>query len=61
MRQCPKCKVISKLSSPACESCGLQFFKVPSSRRQKLTAACFRIGGGAILLAVAAAVVLRLT
>lgn len=58
MRQCPSCKTIISFSAPICEHCGLQFYK--RSRWPSLTAICLRIGGGAILLAAAAAIVLKL-
>jgi len=61
MRQCPKCKYISEFTSPSCARCGLQFLEVPKTRWRNMTADCLRIGGGAILLAAAAAIVLRLT
>jgi hypothetical protein len=58
MRQCPNCRGITSFSSPNCEQCGFRFFK---SRFRNLTGTCLRIGGGAILLAVAAMAILRLT
>jgi len=58
MRQCPSCRTVSSFSTPTCEHCGLQFFK--GSRWSNLTAICLRIGGGAILLAAVAAIMLRL-
>lgn len=57
MRQCPSCRTVSPFSAPTCENCGLQFYK--TSRWLNLTGICLRIGGGAILLAAAVAMVLR--
>jgi hypothetical protein len=58
MRQCPSCRNVSSFSAPTCEHCGLRFYK--GYRWPSLTAICLRIGGGAILLAAVAAIVLKL-
>jgi len=60
MRQCPSCRTINSFTSPVCDHCGLKFYKASGARLNNLTGTCLRIGGGAILLAVAAAVILRL-
>ena len=57
MRQCPSCRTLSSFSAPICEHCGLRFYK--GSRWPTMTAICLRIGGGAILLAAVAAIVLK--
>lgn len=60
MRQCPSCRTVINFSSPTCEHCGLRFFK-SSARLSNITGICLRIGGGAILLATVAIIVLRMT
>jgi len=60
MRQCPNCRTVNSFSSPTCENCGLRFFK-SSGSRLSTTGTCLRIGGGAILLAAVAIIILRMT
>ena len=60
MRQCPSCRTVNSFSSPICDRCGLRFFKT-NSRISTMTGTCLRIGGGAILLAAVAIIVLRMT
>ena len=60
MRQCPSCRTVNSFSSPTCDHCGLRFFK-SGSRLSNMTGTCLRIGGGAILLAAVAIIVLRMT
>jgi hypothetical protein len=60
MRQCPSCRTINSFSAPNCERCGLRFYK-STSRISNMTGTCLRIGGGAILLAAVAIIVLRMT
>ena len=60
MRQCPSCRAVSSFSSPTCDRCGLRFFK-SGTRIPNMTGTCLRIGGGAILLAAIAVIILRMS